>query len=58
MVTPFTIVQHLFHAQSLIGMVSLLLPMDSKYNELRQELFDASVKLCKCSDLYHEINDK
>lgn len=56
--SPFTSSLRLFHAQSLLGMISLTLPFDMKYNDLRNALFDAAARIMECSDILSNLEDK
>lgn len=53
--SPFTVSLRLFHAQSLLGSVSLFLPFDQDYDELREVLFNASLAINRCFDLLSKI---
>lgn len=56
--SPFTASLRLFHAQSLLGMISLTLPFDKKYDDFRAALFDAVASIMKCSDILSNLDDK
>lgn len=56
--SPFTDSMRLFHAQSIIGFVSMTLPTDSCFDSLRQILFECSMKILDASDKLDEILEK
>lgn len=48
--SAFSLEMRLFQSQSLLGFVSMTLPIDSKYDSLRELLFNAHIAILKCSD--------
>lgn len=56
--SPFTSCMRLFHAQSLLGMVSLNLPFDKKYDDFRVALFNAVSLLMDCYEILSNLEAK
>lgn len=57
--SPFTASMRLFHAQSILGFVSMSLPMDKRFDNVRKHLFEASMNLIDIGDEFDSIiNEK
>lgn len=55
--SAFSVGLKLFQAQSLLGVASMVLPFDKKYDALRAELYEAAMKVSHCYDVLDDLEN-